>query len=279
MSPLVSISCITYNHANFIRQCLDGFISQECDFKFEVLIHDDASNDGTQEIIKEYQEKHPNIIKPILREENLYSKGERGFNVRYNFNRASGKYIALCEGDDYWTDPLKLQKQVDFLEQNKDFSFCAHHVSLIDQNNEIIKQASDKIGNQYFSSLESLHQYFPTLSLLFKTEYVKDKFKPLNVFNGDYYLTSFLSSFGKTTILNFVGANYRQHSGGVHSSLSYIDKQKNSIKTRKIMIASNVFDVKQVKELKKQIRDRKWKTIKNCIKQGEIKSLFEVIFI
>ena len=123
---VVSISCITYNHAPYIRQCLDGFLMQKTNFAIEVLIHDDASTDGTTEIIKEYEAKYPDIIKPIYEEENQWVKGRRGSAV-FNFPRAKGKYIALCEGDDYWTDPLKLQRQVDFLEENQDYVLTSHY--------------------------------------------------------------------------------------------------------------------------------------------------------
>lgn len=122
-TPLVSISCMTYNHAPYIRQCLDGFMMQQTIFPFEVLIHDDASTDGTTEIIKEYAEKYPDIIKPLYEDENQWVKGRRG-SVIFNFPRAQGKYIAFCEGDDYWIDPLKLQKQVDFMEANPDYTMC-----------------------------------------------------------------------------------------------------------------------------------------------------------
>lgn len=111
---LVSISCITYNHEPYIRECLDGFIMQKTDFAFEVLIHDDASTDKTADIIREYEAKFPNLIKPIYQTENQFSKKVGSINAKFNYPRAKGKYIALCEGDDYWTDPLKLQKQVDF---------------------------------------------------------------------------------------------------------------------------------------------------------------------
>src|SRR5690606_15609661 len=107
----VSICCITYNHEPFIRQCLDGFLMQQGDFEYEILIHDDASTDGTTKIIQEYELKYPEIIKPIIQTQNQYSQGVRGINFIYNFPRAKGEYIAMCEGDDYWTDPLKLQKQ------------------------------------------------------------------------------------------------------------------------------------------------------------------------
>ena len=100
--PLVSICCITYNHAPYIRQCLDGFMMQQTNFTFEVLIHDDASTDGTADIIREYESKYPDIIKPIYQTENQYSKGVK-VSATFNFPRAKGKYIAMCEGDDYWT--------------------------------------------------------------------------------------------------------------------------------------------------------------------------------
>ena len=116
--PIVSICCITFNHARYIRACLDGFIMQKTNFSFEVLINDDCSTDGTIDILKEYSERYPNIIKPIFHDENQYSKGIRRILATFVYPKVKGKYVALCEGDDYWTDPLKLQKEVDFLESN-----------------------------------------------------------------------------------------------------------------------------------------------------------------
>lgn len=118
--PLVSINCITYNHCKYIRDAIEGFLMQRTNFPVEILIHDDASTDGTAEIIREYEKQYPNIIRPLYEEENQWVKGRRGSMV-FNFPRALGKYIAFCEGDDYWTDPYKLQKQVDFLESHPDY--------------------------------------------------------------------------------------------------------------------------------------------------------------
>ncbi len=114
--PLVSICCITYNHENYIRDAIEGFIMQKTDFPFEIIIHDDASTDATADIIRKYEEKYPNIIKPIYQTENQYSKGAMG--TLFTLKAARGKYIALCEGDDYWIDPLKLQKQISEMEKN-----------------------------------------------------------------------------------------------------------------------------------------------------------------
>ncbi len=113
--PLVSISCITYNHVSFIREAIEGFLMQKTTFPVELLIHDDASNDGTAEIIEEYERAHPSLFFPTYQTKNQFSQGVK-VGVK-NRERARGKYIALCEGDDYWTDPLKLQKQVELMEK------------------------------------------------------------------------------------------------------------------------------------------------------------------
>ena len=118
---MVSIRCLAYNHEPYIRQCLEGFIMQKTNFRFEAVVHDDASTDGTVAIIREYAEKYPNIIKPIYETQNQYSKHD-GSLGRIMSAACTGKYIAMCEGDDYWIDPYKLQKQVDFLETHLDYS-------------------------------------------------------------------------------------------------------------------------------------------------------------
>lgn len=112
---MVSIRCLVYNHEPYIRQCLDGFVMQKTNFRFEAIVHDDASTDGTATIIHEYVKKYPDIIKPIYEKENQYSKHD-GSLKKVVDARMQGKYVALCEGDDYWIDPLKLQKEYDYLE-------------------------------------------------------------------------------------------------------------------------------------------------------------------
>ena len=120
---MVSVVCNAYNHERYIAQCLDGFVMQKTNFPFEVLVHDDASTDKTADIIREYEKKYPHLIKPVYQTENQYSKG--GI-ARFQYPRAQGKYIAVCEGDDYWTDPLKLQKQYDAMEAHPEVDMCAH---------------------------------------------------------------------------------------------------------------------------------------------------------
>ena len=137
-APLVSIGCITYNHAPYIRQCLEGFLMQKTTFPFEIIINDDCSTDGTTEIVKEYADKYPDLIIPIFHEENQYQKGVRGIYAKFVYPKVRGKYIALCEGDDYWIDPLKLQKQVDFLESHLDYGLIHSYFHYVDENGEII---------------------------------------------------------------------------------------------------------------------------------------------
>ena len=131
-NPVVSIICLTYNQEKYVRDCLDGFISQETDFPYEVLIYDDASTDTTHDIIREYAAKYPAIIKPTFYTVNNYSQGLGFVGLYTGIKEARGKYIAYCEGDDYWTDPLKLQKQVAFLEKNPSYAICAHETRISD---------------------------------------------------------------------------------------------------------------------------------------------------
>ena len=125
----VSIICNTFNHEKYIAAALDSFLMQKTDFSFEILVHDDASTDGTAAIVREYAEKYPELIKPILQEKNQYSQG-KDIGLEFQFPRALGKYLAVCEGDDYWTDPLKLQKQYDAMEAHPEVDISAHAVDV-----------------------------------------------------------------------------------------------------------------------------------------------------
>ena len=129
-TPLVSIVCITYNHERFIRDALDGFVMQKTNFPFEILINDDASTDGTAGIIREYESKYPDLFRCIYQTENQWGKKSPWKDILFPMVR--GKYVALNEGDDYWTDENKLQKQVDFLESHEGYAACVHNTRLID---------------------------------------------------------------------------------------------------------------------------------------------------
>lgn len=141
-TPLVTIRCLVYNHEPYLRQCLDGFVMQKTNFPFEAIVHDDASTDRSAEIIREYAKKYPDIIKPILETENQYSKHDGSIRRIMN-EHTRGKYVAMCEGDDYWIDPLKLQKQVDFLENHSEYGLVCTDV-------DFYCHKLDKYINAYF---------------------------------------------------------------------------------------------------------------------------------
>ena len=126
MDPLVTIICLTFNQEQYIRDCFDGFFSQQTSFPFEILVYDDASTDATPEIIEQYVSCYPDVIRPTFYKKNNYSQGLGYVGLYTGIKEAKGKYVAYCEGDDYWCDPNKLQRQVDFLEANQDFIICAH---------------------------------------------------------------------------------------------------------------------------------------------------------
>lgn len=172
-APLVAIECLAYNHAPYIRQCLDGFVMQKTDFPFIAIVHDDASADDTAKIILEYAQNYPDIIKPILETENQYSKkdGSLGRIIKKAIPEQV-RYIALCEGDDYWTDPYKLQKQVDYMENHPECGLVYTSVRYYSQK--------DQKFTIYFGEERHSIQDFavkgngiPTLTVLYKREIAK----------------------------------------------------------------------------------------------------------
>lgn len=160
----VTVYCLAYNHEKYIRTALEGFINQKTNFKYEVIVHDDASTDGTADIIREYEKKYPDIIKPIYQKENQHSKGTKIINT-FILPKAQGKYIASCEGDDYWTDPLKLQKQYDALESHPECSLSTHRVQCSNEddtpNSRIIPEDSYNLhSSRIVDEKELLELYF-----------------------------------------------------------------------------------------------------------------------
>lgn len=227
-SIVVSISCITYNHAPYIRQCLDGFMMQQTNFAFEVLIHDDASTDGTTDIIKEYEAKYPDIIKPIYEEENQWVKGRRGSAV-FNFPRAKGKYIALCEGDDYWTDPLKLQKQVAALENNPKLIMISHCHDVFLQKQNILQKTTEYEDFKY-SLNDLIHGIWPaqTLTVVFR----RNALDKIPSRSGDVVLFYFLLKQGEGLRLKESMAIYRIHDTGIWGGEASVNRIKGSFSAR-----------------------------------------------
>jgi len=208
-SPFVSIVCEVFNHEPYLRQCLDGFLMQKTRFPFEVLIHDDASTDRSADIIREYEKEYPGLFKPIYQVENQYSKGVKIW-ASIQFPRARGKYIALCEGDDYWTDPLKLQCQVDYLERHPQCSLCFHKVRIKADHQEQLTFFSHLQEREY--SAREIYETWtiPTCSVVFRAfDCRMDK----RVVFGDTYLWLLLSERGTLNCLNITAGVYRRHRG------------------------------------------------------------------
>gem|GEM_PF-383791 len=206
----VSIITISYNQEKYIKQALDSFVMQKCNFNYEVIVADDCSSDRTQDFIKEYAKKYPNIIKPILRKNNIGAWN----NFLDALNTTKGKYIALCEGDDYWTDENKLQKQVDFLEKHPDYSVCFHPVRVFFENKEKEDYIfpRDKIDGFTFESLLEAN-FIQTNSVMYKRQNYKGI--ATDVIPGDWYLHLYHAKFGKIGFINKVMSDYRRHSGGI----------------------------------------------------------------
>ncbi len=225
-SIMVSVVTVAYNHENYIRECLDGIVNQKTNFTFELLIHDDASTDGTADVIREYEAKYPDIIKPIYQTENQYSKGI-GMNVTFNYPRAKGKYIAICEGDDYWTDPLKLQKQVDFLEKNEDYGLVyTDHLNYYQEKGTFIEHHCKQVENIAFLLDRNR---ISTLTTCFRRELLQDyldNFYPkMPKFPfGDYSLWLYLFSKTKFYLLPEITSVYRVLENSAFHSTDYRKK-------------------------------------------------------
>jgi len=215
--PVVSICCNAYNHVGFISDAINGFLSQATNFPFEVLVHDDASTDGTQEVIRGLEKKYPKIIKPIYQDTNQYSKGKR-ITLSFNYPRAKGNYIAFCEGDDYWTDTNKLQIQVDYLEGNKHCSFCGHGFAVKNQLTSGRLRRSWKYSEGDYGFKDILHWHFKTPTLMFRKNVLTEHFYEIYSrapASADFLFQLYLAANGKGHYIDRTMAVYRQHNGGV----------------------------------------------------------------
>lgn len=216
---LVAIQCITYNHEKYLADALEGFVMQKTNFPFVAIVHDDASTDGTADILRKYAEKYPDIIHPIYETENQYSKrdGSLGRIMDTAVDATGAKYIALCEGDDYWTDPLKLQKQVDFLESHPDYSMCFHNVE-VESPNESNKKMYQHLEEREFLAEEVYKKWtIPTCTVLYRYDMweKRRKISPnAPIIFGDIVLFLSMAEQGRLYCLNFKGGVYRRHEGG-----------------------------------------------------------------
>lgn len=216
---MVTIRCIAYNQEKYIRDCLEGFVMQKTNFRFEAIVHDDASTDGTAAIIKEYAEKYPDIIKPILETENQYSKHD-GSLQRIMDEACKGKYLAFCEGDDYWTDPLKLQKQVDFLESHPDCSLCFHNAVMHWEDGRAEDALFSHVENRIYTGVEIFQNWIvPTASVVIRYNEAYKGWRRKAAENkhfcyGDILCFLSASKCGKLYGMSDVMSVYRKQEGG-----------------------------------------------------------------
>ncbi len=233
-SPLISICIITYNHGNFIGEAIESILMQNFKQPYELIISDDFSTDGTTEAILEYQKKYPDLIRVFLSKKNLgHYTGNGRLSLIRSIQACRGKYIALLDGDDYWTDPFKLQKQFEFLEANPDFSMCFHD-ALIMENGELTKKRfltpQDKTIFDTEDTLNAFKSFAPTASILFRNNLLTpfpDWF--CSCIFGDRTIFTMLSRYGKIKNLDFIGAVRRIHQGGISSNFTLISNALNRI--------------------------------------------------
>lgn len=216
----VSVCCVTYNHKAYLRECLDSLLMQETSFAYEILVHDDASTDGTTEIVRTYAALYPDRIRPVIQTQNQYTTTTRAIITTILLPLARGEYIALCEGDDFWTDPSKLQKQADILDRDPEVTLCLHPAMTRDG------KGKGKVYRRYTKSQEARftdiirwkQAYWPTASFMYRKIRMKDY--PdfcLRCHIGDAPLAHYLAMQGKVYYLNEVLSVYRKRVPGSHT--------------------------------------------------------------
>ena len=246
--PLVVVRSLVYNHEPYLRNCLEGFVMQQTTFPFVAVVHDDCSTDGSAAILREYAEKYPHIIKPIYETENLYSRHDG--SLRRVMNEACGKYgakyYALCEGDDYWTDPHKLQRQVDFMEAHPDYTMVCTNARVLTPDGELERADFEKMGwDQYYEECDIPAEdaitkggwLIHTASIVYRTG-LKEKYPDAckRTMFGDYTLQMFAALNGKIHFFPEKMVVYRYQAGNswtIRENTQSYENQTNSL-TREI---------------------------------------------
>lgn len=299
---MVSVSCITFNHENYIAEAIESFVRQKTSFNYEILIHDDASIDKTAEIIRKYEKEYPELIKVIYQKENLYSKDVDVDDL--NTERAKGKYIALCEGDDYWIDPYKLQKQVDYMEAHSECTLCVHAAYIVNVMGKKIKPIRANVGNKIFSVEEVIEGgggLFATNSMMYPRYLDLNKpdfYKKAPV--TDYPLVIYLALKGKVYYIDEYMAAYRKGVSGswTNTEQSSLEKIIKHVKNTEIMLDQlnqytgyqfnkaienkknkNLFKILIAQERYKELRKGKFKSVyKNITTKEKTKLVIKQYF-
>lgn len=240
MKPLVAIRCLVYNHEPYLRDCLDSFVMQKTNFHYVAIIHDDASTDNSAVIIREYAEKYPNIIIPIYEKVNQYSKFDGSLWKIMNdaIDNSGAKYIAECEGDDYWTDEYKLQKQVDILEADASLMFCCTDCSVVDNHSKLLLEKRGGVVKNDIQGRYNLRDFFrdnhqyPPLSVVYRNTYtneIREKhLHTVNAFLGDWTLWIILLCYGDMYYFDEVTCAYRINPTSVTHTVNRVARAKAS---------------------------------------------------
>lgn len=239
---MVSVCMITYNHENFIHEAIEGVLMQKTNFSIELIIGEDCSTDNTRKIVLEYAEKYPDIIRPLLPDSNL------GMIKKFfkSMEATKGKYIALCEGDDFWTDQYKLQKQVDFLEENESIVAVTTNATVCDNNGNTIQKEKIVVSPDNKDGAYNLHEFFrkgiqyPTLTVVFRNrdlDYITTNMhKMANPFLGNWTLWVLLHTLGDFYFINQVTASYRVNPNSVTHTVNAVKRWEADFMIRRKLV-------------------------------------------
>jgi len=236
--PLLTVAIQTYNHENCIRDCIEGICNQECTFPFDILIMEDSSSDRTQEICIELADKYKERITLFLNHRvnniSINSNPTGRFSFLYNIYFAKGKYIAICDGDDYWVDSHKLQNQINFLEDNPEYSGCFTDFMTVSSEGIIISESTFNELESEIDHLSILKRQTPkTLTTVYRAKHVQGNLPDLftKCLNADLVLSAYVSKHGPYKYMNRVTGAYRVHDGGIWSLISQKKRYQSQIDT------------------------------------------------
>jgi len=269
VSPVVTIFCLTYNHQDYICEALEGFLMQETDFPVEIFVHDDASQDDTQEILKEHQRRYPNLFSLALQKENQWSKGFSK-NFADHLFRQRGTFVALCEGDDYWTDPKKLQKQVSYLQNHPEVSLCC--TSYLKKKESVLEQLELNLSRVVTTQNWSFPYSLSTATAMFRLQDLMQSF-PTKAphYVKDIFLWRLLLQRGDAHVLLDCTAVYRIHPGGVFSLQSEFQQHLSNLRTAQSMLAHF--------GRQRDVRTFHSVALQSCLRHLQVNDLGEVEFL
>ncbi len=267
---LVAIHCLVYNHEPYLRDCFEGFVMQKTNFRFVAIVHDDVSTDGSAAIIREYAEKYPDIFRPIYETENQWHKKDGSLEhiMKDAIDATGAKYVAMCEGDDYWTDPYKLQKQVDYMESHPECSICINQVQAVTRTNEkigwlipndgILGKGDFTLGDFCCLEWKGMQWTFHTCGEMCRAEsligYENDAIMMMFPY-GDISLLLYCLLHGNGYYIPEIMSCYRVDSGGYNSTMA-ANPDKNIQDERKLAVALRAFDEYTNKKYHKYIQQR-----------------------